>query len=251
MSEFPQTLKTWRKTRRLSQLDLALEAEVSARHISFLESGRASPSREMVSRLGDALQMPLAARNQMLTNAGFARRFPARAWGDEALAPIAQAVTRMLRSHAPFPGIAADSLWRIVEMNDPAAFLFGQLGVGVGDSLLDLMLSEHVPQFVENWPEVAHHVAGRLRTESAAMGGVATFDRAAQHLSQQALAEPSEERAVIPTVFAMGDLRLSLFATIAQFGTPEDVVLDAFKVELYFPTDAETEAVLRSISAST
>ena len=111
MTAFPQTLKTWRTTRRYSQLDLALEADVSARHISFLETGRARPSREMVARLGDALQLPLDARNRMLTSAGFAATYPGRDWQSADMAPIRQAVARTLENHMPYPGIAVDRLW--------------------------------------------------------------------------------------------------------------------------------------------
>lgn len=248
MTDFSDTLRTWRKARRFSQLELALEADVSARHISFLESGRSAPSIDMVARLGDALQMPLSARNQMLAGAGFAHRYPARAWDDAALQPIRAAVSRMLTGHMPYPGISADGMWRIVELNPAAKVLFSQFGAGVGDSLLDLLLGDDVRAAVENWDEVANHTAQRLRTESAAMGGVKAFDEAAEKLSDAAPYYTPSEHSVIPTVFQLGDLRLSLFSTIAQFGTPEDVTLDAFKVELYFPSDEASERLLNQLA---
>ena len=110
MSQFPETLKTWRKTRRFSQLDLALEADVSARHISFLESGRSRPSADMIARLGDALQMPLSARNQMLTHAGFSAKYRARDWDHAEMQPIRAAVAHMLQAHLPYPAMASGTV---------------------------------------------------------------------------------------------------------------------------------------------
>ena len=246
MEQFTQTLKSWRKTRRFSQLDLALEANVSARHISFLETGRARPSPEMIARLGDALHMPLAARNQMLAGAGFAARYPGRAWDTDEMAPIREAINHMLASHMPYPAIAIDRLWTVMRMNPAAAQIFGMAGLAEGGSLLDLMMSDIAPGLVDNWPEVAHHAAQRMRLESAAQGGVPELDRVADHLSAVPDAPGDALGPIVPTVFRAGDLRLSLFATIAQFGTPEDLTLDDLKIELYFPADDASKAFFHS-----
>ncbi|MEO0379904.1 MAG: helix-turn-helix transcriptional regulator [Pseudomonadota bacterium] len=248
MTTFPGNLRTWRKARRLSQLDLAGEAGVSARHISFLESGRARPSPEMIGRLGDALALPLDARNQMLTHAGFAARYPGRAWDHADMAPIRAAVSYMLKAHAPYPALAIDRVWTVVDMNAPARTLYGMLGIHTGDSLLDLMMSDTLPPLIENWAQVAHHACQRLRTESAAQGGVAALDRAADHLGQVPRPRSQTTGPVIPTILSTGSMRLSIFATIAQLGTPEDVALEDFKVELYFPADPESEAALRAMA---
>ena len=248
MSTFPDLLKTWRKARRFSQLELALEADVSARHISFLETGRAQPSREMIARLGEALQAPMAARNQMLLQAGFAARYPAREWDAAEMAPIRAAVDHMMAAHAPYPALAVDRLWTVIQMNAPAAMLFGTMGVAPGDSLLDLMLSDHLPGMIENWPTVAHHTARRLRTESAAQGGVEALDHVADALAQTTPPDTGGDQPVVPAIYRAGPLRLSLFATIAQFGTPEDVLLDDLKIEMYFPADEETAAALRAMA---
>ncbi len=248
MTDFPGTLRTWRKARRLSQLDLAGEADVSARHISFLESGRARPSREMIARLSDALTLPLDARNQMLTHAGFAARYPGRAWDAADMAPIRAAVDHMLQAHAPLPAMAVDRLWTVLEMNAPGRELFAMLGLEPGASMLDLMMSDTLPAMVENWPEVAHHACQRLRTESAAQGGIAALDRTADHLGRVPIRHDPPRSPVVPTIIRVGDMRLSLFATIAQFGTPEDVALEDLKVELYFPADAASAALLDSLA---
>lgn len=227
--------------RRFSQMDLALEADISARHLSFLETGRAKPSREMVARLGEAMQLPLDARNQLLTHAGFAARFKSRDWNDADMAPIRQALEWQLERHMPYPGLTVDRLWTIQQANASAVALFAGLGVGVGDSLLDLMMTETLPDVIENWSEVAHHVAIRLRTESAALGGIPEFDAAVRHLSKAALSEAPPPRTVVPTILRQGYLRLAMFATISQFGTPEDLLLDGLKIELYFPMDEVTD----------
>ncbi|MDP5217914.1 helix-turn-helix transcriptional regulator [Ruegeria sp. 2205SS24-7] len=248
MTEFPSTLKTWRAARRMSQLQLAVEAEVSSRHISFLETGRARPSREMIGRLGDALQMPLDARNQMLVTAGFAPRYPQRPWEADDMAPIRAAVAHMLDSHSPYPALALDRLWTVLRMNAAAQLLYGQLGLSEGGSLLDLLMSDHLPGLVENWPEVARHAALRLRIESASQGGVARLDAVADHLTQMPPPADHARAPVVPTILRMGDMRLALFATIAQFGTPEDLLLDDLKVELYFPADPESGELLRALA---
>lgn len=250
MTDFAETLKAWRKMRRFSQLELAGEADISGRHLSFLETGRARPSRGMVLRLSEALQLPLDARNQFLTHAGFAARYGACTWSDAEMAPIRRAVERTLERHMPYPGLALDRMWRIVQANGTALALFGQFGVGIGDSLIDLLMSDRLPAIVENWPEVARSAAVRLRTESLAQGGVAAFDRAAAHLARAGAPAGRARNPVLPTIVALGDMRLAMFATIAQIGTPEDVLLDDLKVELYFPMDDATAAAFETMGAT-
>lgn len=249
MSDFPQTLKTWRKERRFSQLELAVEADISSRHLSFLETGRANPSPSMIMRLGDALQLPLAARNQMLTHAGFAARYPGRKWNAEEMGPIRAAVEHTLHAHAPYPAIALDREWDILKMNKPAETLFGALNISQGQSLLDLLVSDEVQMIIENWPEVAHHVVQRLRTESAAQGGLEKLDNVANLLAKVPFSKNDKTGPVMPTIFRLGDMRLSLFGTVAQFGTPEDLTLDDLKIELFFPADESTEQTLRIMSS--
>lgn len=246
MTPFAQTLKTWRRNRRYSQLELAHEADVSARHLSFLETGRANPSRDMVHRLGDALSMPLAARNQLLVHAGFAARYQQRPWDGDDMAPIREAVAYTLQQHAPYPAFAVDRNWVILHVNEPAAQLFGLLGITEGQSLIEMMLSDEMQAVIENWPDVAHHAAHRLRTESAARGGVDTLEAAADALAL-APAPSATIGPVVPTIYSVGGLRLSLFSTIAQFGTPEDLSLDDLKIELFFPSDAATKALLEGL----
>ena len=239
MTQFAETLKTWRKARRYSQLELAHEADVSSRHLSFLETGRANPSRDMIQKLGDALSLPLAVRNQLLAHAGYAARY----------APIREAVGYTLRQHTPYPAIAIDRYWTILQMNRSAERLFAFIGADVGTCLIDLMLDEAVQAKIENWPEVAYHTAHRLRVESASRGGDERLDAAVEALALSPAPDAMPIGPVIPTVYRAGDMHLSLFTTIAQFGTPEDLALDDLKIELFFPSDEETAAILRALEA--
>lgn len=250
MTQFAQTLRSWRATRKLSQLELAVEAEVSARHISFLETGRSKPSRSMIAKLGDALSLPLAARNQLLGHAGFAARYQASSWDAEAMAPIRKALDHTLERHEPYPAIAADHEWTILKMNAPARMLLGAMGMVEGASLIDLVLRDELEPFIENWAEVAHCTSLRLRTESAAQGGVTRLDEAADKLGQVPYDGVTNPSPVIPTVFRAGDMRLALFSTIAQFGTPVDMTLDDLKIELFFPADETTDGLLQFMAAS-
>ncbi|MFN3261978.1 MAG: helix-turn-helix domain-containing protein [Pikeienuella sp.] len=249
MEGFGDELRSWRKARRLSQMGLAAAADVSARHIACIETGKARPSAEMVARLAEALALPLPARNRLLARAGFAPRWRARDWPEAEMAPVRAAIRHMLESHAPFPGLAVDRLWRILALNGPARALFGPLGIGEGADLLALMVSGALAPHVENWPEVARHAALRLRSESAAQGGAPELDHAAERLAAEAGPGGEQAGPVIPVILRAGGARLSLFAALAAFATPADETLEDLRIELYFPADPETEAALRAAAA--
>lgn len=249
MTPYPGMLKEWRKRRRMSQLDLAVEAEVSARHISFLETGRSRPSPDMILHLSEVMNLPVDTRNQMMRAEGFAPRFAATPFDDEALSPIREAVEWTLDRHAPYPGMALDRNWTVVLLNSGAKRLFQPLGISEGQSLLTLLTSPLMETLVENWPEVAHHTMLRLRAESANSGGIPELDAAARELSKQARTQDSlNVGPTIPTVYRFAGQRLSLFGTIAQFSTPTDVTLDDLKIELFFPADENSAKFLRQLA---
>ena len=204
----------------------------------------------MITRLGEALQLPLATQNQLMTHAGFAPVFKESDWSSDEMQPIRNAIERMLKNHDPFPAFAVDRYWSILDLNHCAEKLFGMLGLGKGGSLLDLVTSDVAPSVIENWEEVAAHAAQRLRTESAIQGGVKLLDEAVETLARSAASYIDSPMPVIPTVYRFGDTRLSLFATIAQFGTPHDISLDDLKVELFFPADTETEQFLKNFAGA-
>ncbi len=249
MQDFPVVLKDWRRARRLSQLQLSVEAGVSSRHLAFLETGRARPSRGMVLRLAEVLGLPRAEANGMLGAAGFSAQFPALGLDAAGMAEVRGAMDWTINRHAPYPAVIMDRLWRIVALNGPADLIFGPAGFRVGSSLLEAMVDLSVfAALIENWEEVGHHTLLRLRSESARAGGIKALDRAAAAL----VAEPriagfqakGPARAVVPTIYRAGAARLALFSTYAQFGSAEEVALADMKIELMFPADAEAEALL-------
>ena len=245
-SEFGAILKDWRKTRRFSQLDLSLEAEMSARHFSFLESGRSNPSRAMVLRLSDALQLPRSAANQALNAAGFAPVYPSLSDDAPELAPVNQAIATMIDHHDPFPGYAIDRHWNVVNSNRGAEMIMALASSGGPANLIDILINCAGLDLIENWDEVAVLSLSRLRTEILELGGD-------DHLSTLAGRLASHERvknvdmgsvnlnqAVIPTIFRVGETRLSLFSVIAQFGSVLDIRAGETTIELMFPMDEET-----------
>jgi transcriptional regulator with XRE-family HTH domain len=244
--QFGGLLRDWRKSRRMSQLDLALEAEVSARHLSFLETGRAAPSRAMVLHLSEFLQVPRAARNQLLKAAGYAEFYPDGSLNAADLAHIRQAIDWTLDRHDPFPAMAFDRHWRIVALNRAATWLLGAVDVQQGDSLLEALVhSEKLRSAVDNWDEAVRHLVARLRIESAGWGGDTVLDAAAEQLTQTIKpATPAPLSAVIPTRYRLGNTVLSLFSTIAQFGSAEDIMLTELRIELMFPSDPATRTIL-------
>jgi transcriptional regulator with XRE-family HTH domain len=249
MRDFPQALKDWRHARRLSQLQLATEAEVSPRHLAFLESGRSRPSRAMVLRLAEVLGLPRAEQNTILTAAGFSLQFPQLGLDASEMAQVRLAMDWTITRHAPYPGLIMDRLWRIVAMNTPAERMFGPAGFTVGASLLEALQDVSVfSSLIENWVEVGHSTLLRLRSESARAGGIAELDRAAARLAadpQIAGFQSRVSRSVVtPTVYRTGDARLALFSTYAQFGSAEEVSLADMKIELMFPADEATKTFL-------
>ncbi len=248
---FGAMLREWRSRRRMSQLDLALAADVSARHISFLETGRAQPSQPMVLRLSESLGVPRANRNALLTAAGFAQAYKARSLDATDMSDVSAAMTWMLDRHDPFPGIAFDRHWRVLRMNACSTALLEPMGIVVGDSLLDAFFSGGpFVAALENRDEIARHMVSRLRTESAHHGGDDVLDTAADRLAamlgdETPVAESSMP-AIVPARYRIGDVTLSLFSTIAQFGSTEDIVLAEMKIELMFPADAFTRQALKA-----
>ena len=254
MHDFHTALRSWRRTRRLSQLKLANEAEISPRHLAFLETGRARPSRGMVLRLAGVLLLPRGEQNGFLAAAGFAPQFPVLPLDAEEMVQVRQAMGWTINRHAPYPALILDRLWSIVAQNGPAKALFGPAGIGEGSSLLAALADPAVfSGLIENWVEVGHHTLLRLKAESARAGGIAELDQAVASLATQpeiaGFQPKTANRAVLPTIYRMGDRRLSLFSTYAQFGAAEEVALSDMKIELMFPADAEAAAFLTGLAA--
>ena len=252
---FGALLKSWRHARRMSQLELGVAANVSARHISFLETGRARPSRPMVLALSETLNVPRAKRNRLLAAAGFANAYVARSLNDGDMAPVRAALDWMLERHDPYPAIALDRHWTLVSMNRCSAAMLAPMGLSEGDSLLEALIGGGpFADAIENRDELARHLAMRLQTESAFLGGDPILDRAAARLGEtRALDDagnPDAFPAVIAARYRLGDTVLSLFSTIAQFGSTEDIALADLKIELMFPADTATRDALVAAATS-
>ena len=250
-------IRHWRTRRRLSQLELALEAEVSTRHLSCLETGRAAPSREMILRLAHRLDVPLRERNGLLTAAGFAPMFAARPLADPAMAPARDVVELVLRGHEPCPALAVDRHWNVVMQNRAVPLLLE----GVSPELLAgtinaLRLSLHprgmAPRIV-NLATWRAHVLARLRQQIAASDDDAlralakelAAYRVAGHSARATTVAIGEPALVVPLVVDTAVGRLSLISTTTVFGTPVDVTLAELALESFFPADAATAAALR------
>ncbi len=247
-----QIIRHWRGRRRLSQLDLALEAEISQRHLSFVESGRAAPSRPMVLQLAESLKLPLRERNRMLLAAGYAPVFPERRLDDPALANARAAVRLVLKGHEPFPALAVDRHWNMVDAN-AAIGPFLEL-VRAPDLLQPpvnvLRLCLH-PQGLSasilNLGEWRHHLLERLRRQIDASGdaGLVELERElASYPGRQPPPRHAEALIAVPLRLRRGEDVLSFISTITVFGTPVDVTLSELAIESFFPADPETARIL-------
>lgn len=260
-SGFPRLLREWRQRRRLSQLELALTSGVSQRHLSFLESGRATPSREMVLQLSETLEVPLRDRNELLTAAGFAPLFSARMLDDPQMRQVLRAVRLMLRNHEPFPAIAIDRAWNIRMANGPferlAGLLGGELWTRIGGAERNLMRlffhPEGLRSYIANWQAVAPLLWQRARREAEALGGEEmkhVLLELAPHQDERTLRLAGEAGLlpVMPVEVDKEGLRVSLFTVIATFGTAQDVTTDELRIESFFPADEATEELLRALA---
>ncbi|WP_315762113.1 MULTISPECIES: helix-turn-helix transcriptional regulator [unclassified Bradyrhizobium] len=250
-------LRQWRQRRHLSQLDLALDAEISARHLSFVETGRAAPSREMVLKLAERLDVPLRDRNVLLVAAGYAPAFPQRSLADPALTAAREAVELVLKAHEPNPALAVDRHWNLVSANRMVAPLLG----GVSPQLLGppvnvLRLAFHpeglAPRTV-NLAEWCGHLLERLHRQCEA-----TADPELLKLYEELRTYPIPARSgplatdnvAIPLRLRHGADVLSFFSTTMVFGTPVDITLSELALETFFPADELTRAQLRELAAS-
>jgi transcriptional regulator with XRE-family HTH domain len=251
-------LRDWRQRRRLSQLALACDAEISARHLSFVETGRAQPSREMGLRLAEQLDVPLRERNALLVAAGFAPVYRERPLDDPALDGARRAVDLVLAGHEPYPALAVDRYWTLVAANKSVMPLLA----GVGRHLLSppvnvLRLSLHpdgVVTRIVNAAEWRAHILERLRRQVLSSGDArlrALLDELQQYPapsggSAQTPLEPGG--VVVPLTLATDAGVLSFISTTTVFGTPVDVTLAELAIESFFPADAATAERLRAMA---
>ena len=254
---FGDQLREWRQRRRLSQLDLAVEAELSTRHLSFVETGRAKPSRDMVMRLAEALDLPLRNRNALLIAAGYAPSFPERPIDDAAQTEARRLVQRILDAHMPFPALAVDRHWQLVMHNQAV----GALMAGAAPHLLAppvnvLRLSLHpeglAPQ-IANLADWKRHILERLRHQFSESGDPMLDELIEELRSYPAPASKtpaaiSGASIAVPLILDSPVGQLSFISTTTVFGTPVEVTLSEIAIESFFPADDETAERLRMLA---
>jgi len=259
-SGFGSILSEWRAVRRLSQLDLALLTGISQRHISFVESGRAQPSRDMIFKLADGLDLPLRARNDLFLAAGYAPAYPERRLELAEMKAARQALEMILKHHEPYPAVVTDGNWNIVMQNAAAsrivAYCVGakamrQLFPDGVVNFMHLMFSpDGLRPHVLNWTHTRAALLNRLRRESAGSSGSASealrrkFDSDAPAPAAEITLHDERLDPMLSLELSVGDARLRLFNTFTTFGTPQDVLLQELRIDMSFPADEASRSFL-------
>jgi transcriptional regulator with XRE-family HTH domain len=253
---FGEQLRAWRQRRRLSQLELASDAGVSTRHLSFVETGRSAPSREMVLRLSEHLDVPLRDRNLLLVSAGYAPVYTETSMAEPRMDSVRAALRLLLEGHEPFPAVVVDRFWNLIDANAAAGFFME----GVAPELLEpplnvLRLSLHpdgMARNIVNLVEWRAHMIERVRRHVAL-----TADPALAQLYRELRDYPGADPVggpaplppdggvVMPLRVRHGDVELSFFTTIATFGTPVDITVAELAIESFYPADPRTTNFLR------
>jgi transcriptional regulator with XRE-family HTH domain len=259
-AEVGPLLRKWREQRRLSQLDLALNAGISARHLSFVETGRSKPGRETLLRITEELALPLRERNELLLAAGHAPAFPERSLQDEELQPVRDALDLILTGHEPYPALVVDRGWNLVAANSAIV----ALGEWVDPALLEAPVNamrvglhpRGLAAWIVNLAEVRAYFVGRLEHQVAITGDAglaALLDEVSSYPAPEYERDPGAVAAAGQILTPLIRLRgpdggeLSFFATVATFGTAVEVTTSELSIELAFPADAATADLLKNL----
>lgn len=246
-------LREWRERRRLTQLDLALRAEVSARHLSFVETGRSRPTSDMILRLARHLDVPLRERNFLLLSGGYAPAYPANELSDPPMSAVHDAIERVLAAHEPFPAVVIDGQWEMIAANSAIAVLTE----GCAPRLLEppvnvLRLTLHpegmAPRVV-NLPEWRAHLLDRLERDiiaTADPGLIGLRDELTRYPCPAPVVRADTRSILVPLQLRVRDDILAFLSTTTVFGTPRDITLAELAIESFYPADARTAAFLRS-----
>jgi transcriptional regulator with XRE-family HTH domain len=256
MSDVGTLIRSWRNARGLSQLALAADSVVSLRHLSFIETGRSSPSRAMVLKLAEVLDVPLRERNSLLLAAGFAPVYQESALDEPELAAVRHALDAILAQQEPYPALVIDRDWNIRYANGAAARFFAFLQAGHATAapgppnvLRRMFHPDGIRRYIRNWPEVSEALVRRVRRE--AVGGVT--DERAQAILQEVLAYPGVPvslRSLDATLPTMPVVPIDYFSTVTTLGTAQDITLQELRIECFFPVNDPTRDQARSLAGS-
>lgn len=267
-SPFGALLKEWRGARKLSQLDLAMDAQVSQRHVSFVESGRSHPSREMVLKLAEALEMPLRDQNTLLSAAGYAPIFRERPLDAPEMALVKDALQLMLKHHAPNPAVVVNRNWDVVMLNESMHKVFGaimdlnemwaRVCPDEPNNILKMTFHpEGMRPFIGNWEDIAPLLLMRTRREADAVRSerlYALLDEVVAYPGMpEELALPDWESApspILPLEIAFDSETFHIFSMISTFGTPQDITTDELRIESFFPADERTRDMIYALANS-
>lgn len=255
---FKESLRDWRKQRRMSQLDLALIADVSQRHISWLETGKSRPSRDMVIKLCDAMDVPLRDRNPLLNNAGFASLYSHKALDEPSMVPITKLLQTILTHHDPLPAYVIDRYWNIKMQNNASKTMFEVAGdpnllwnaVGDNGQRNIALLTVHpngLRNIIQNWADIAGPFMLRLKNEMLDSDDPLLQQRYEQlenYCSDTDLMATHVDEHVLPVLpirFEMGEKILSLYSVISTLGTAQDITANELRIETFYPCDTLTE----------
>ncbi|WP_206788200.1 helix-turn-helix domain-containing protein [Amycolatopsis sp. MtRt-6] len=251
-----ELLREWRDRRRISQLDLAISADISTRHLSFVETGRSKPSRDMVLRLGEHLDVPLRERNRLLLAAGFAPAYTETALAEPELDAVRQAVRQLLTSHEPYPAAVVDRNWDLVDANAAVGLFVAGIPPELTTNVLRATLHPGgMAPHIRNLGEWRAHLLGRLRRQvgqTADPGLDELLDELRGYPCDQPVPEvevPGPGDIFVPLKFRHDGTDLTFFSTVATFGTPLDVTVAELVIESFFPADSATAAYLRERAA--
>ena len=251
-----QLLREWRDRRRISQLDLAISADISTRHLSFVETCRSRPSRDMFLRLGEHLDVPLRERNRLLLAAGYAPAYTENALPDPQMSAVRQAVRQLLAGHEPYPAAVVDRNWDLVDANAGVGLFVAGIAPELTANVLRATLHpEGMAPHIRNLGEWRAHLLGRLRRQvgqTADAGLAELLDELRGYPCDQPVPEvevPGPGDIFVPLRFRHDGTDLTFFSTVATFGTPLDVTVAELMIESFFPADPATAAYLRERAA--
>lgn len=254
---FNTTLRHWRKLRKLSQLELALNADVSQRHISWLETGRSLPSKEMVIKLSDAMDVPLRDRNQLLNTAGFSDMYSHNELDEPSMAPVNKILETILANHEPYPAYVLDRYWNIIMQNKASQIMFEVAGdpeaiwqaIGDNGEHNIALLTVHpngLRHFIQNWDVIIGPFVRRLKKEVIESNDPelnARYEQLAQHFDDDNISNPlpaGQLLPVLPIQFGTEGSTLNLYSVISTFGTAQDITANELRIETFYPCDQPT-----------